>query len=80
MVSVLVIRPNVRRFKPGRGDGFLKAIKMRSMTSFGGEVKPSAPRRKILRQVKSHLQSIDKNTSQSQIHNFLRTFLLLATR
>jgi hypothetical protein len=34
IVSVLAIGPKVRGFKPGRGDGFLRAIKIRSMTSF----------------------------------------------
>jgi hypothetical protein len=34
-----------------RHDGFLRAI-IRGRTSFGGEVKPSAPCRKILRYVK----------------------------
>jgi hypothetical protein len=40
MVSVLVIGPKVRGFKPGRGDGFLRAIKIRRNVSSGGEVKP----------------------------------------
>jgi hypothetical protein len=52
MVSVLVIGPKVRRFKSGREDGFLRAINILSTTSFGGEVKPSAPCRKFLRHVK----------------------------
>jgi hypothetical protein len=39
MVSVLAIGRKVRWFKPSRGDGFLKAIKIRSTPSFGGEVK-----------------------------------------
>jgi hypothetical protein len=43
MVSVLAIRPKVRRFKPGQGDGFLRAIKISSTPSFGGEVKLEAP-------------------------------------
>jgi hypothetical protein len=30
MVSVLAIGPKVRGFKPGRGDGFLRAIKIRT--------------------------------------------------
>jgi hypothetical protein len=34
---------------PAEDDGFLTAIKIRSTTSFGGKVKPSAPCRKILR-------------------------------
>jgi hypothetical protein len=51
MVSVLAVGPKFRGFTPGRGDGFLKAIKIRSTPSIGGEVKPSAPCRKILRRV-----------------------------
>jgi hypothetical protein len=51
MISALVIRPKVRRFKPGRSDGFLRAIKNRSTTPFRGEVKPSALFRDILRHV-----------------------------
>jgi hypothetical protein len=44
-------------FKPCRGRLiFLRAIKIRSMTSFGGEVKPSAPCRKILKHVKDPLR------------------------
>jgi hypothetical protein len=35
---VLAIGLKVRRFKPGRGDGFLRAIKIRSTPSFGGEL------------------------------------------
>jgi hypothetical protein len=52
MVSVLAIGPSVRGFKPLRCDGILKAIKIRSTTSFGGEVKPLDPCRKILRHEK----------------------------
>jgi hypothetical protein len=39
VVSVLAILPKVRGFKPGRNDGLLRAIKIRSTPSFGGEVK-----------------------------------------
>jgi hypothetical protein len=39
-------------FKPGWGDGFLRAIKVCSMPSFGGEVKPSTPCPQILQHVK----------------------------
>jgi hypothetical protein len=42
MVSVLAIGPKVRRFKPGGGDGFSRAIKICSMPSFRGEVKLEA--------------------------------------
>jgi hypothetical protein len=38
----IVIGPKVRGFKPAEDDRFLMAIKIRSTTSFGGEVKPSA--------------------------------------
>jgi hypothetical protein len=42
VVSVLATESNGRGFKPGRGDGFLRAIKIRSTLSFGWEVKPEA--------------------------------------
>jgi hypothetical protein len=76
MVSVLTIGPKVRGLKPGRGDGILRAIKILSTHSFGGEVKPYTPCRKILLHVKNHLGSVNKNTSQGQI-NVIRPFLLL---
>jgi hypothetical protein len=43
VVSVLAIGPEVRGFKPADNDGLLRAIKFRSTTSFGQEVKPSVP-------------------------------------
>jgi hypothetical protein len=52
MVGVLVIRPKIRRFKPGQGDEFLMEIKIRSTPSFGGELKPETQWRKVLRHVK----------------------------
>jgi hypothetical protein len=52
VVSVLSTGPKGRGFKPGRDDGFLRAIKNRITPSFGGEVKPEVPCRKILRNVK----------------------------
>jgi hypothetical protein len=54
MVSLLAIGPKVRAFNPGRGDGFLRAIKI-STPSFGGEVKPETPCRNILRREKKSL-------------------------
>jgi hypothetical protein len=63
MVSVLAIGPKVRGPIRGRGDGFLRAINIRSTPSFGREVKPEAPRRNILLNVKITW----KNTSQGQI-------------
>jgi hypothetical protein len=41
MLSVLASGPKVRGFKLGLGDVILRAIKIRSTPSFGGEVKPS---------------------------------------
>jgi hypothetical protein len=44
-----------RRFagsNPAEGDGILMAVEIRSTTSFGEEVKPPAPHRKISRHVK----------------------------
>jgi hypothetical protein len=37
---------------PGEDDCFLRTIKIRNKTSFGVEVKPSVPCRKILQHVK----------------------------
>jgi hypothetical protein len=56
VVSVLATEPKGRGFKPGRGDGFLRAIKFRSTHFFGWEVKPEVPCRKILRLVKDPLR------------------------
>jgi hypothetical protein len=39
MVGVLAIRHSVRGFKESRGDGFLRAIKIRGTLSLGGNVK-----------------------------------------
>jgi hypothetical protein len=35
VVSVLATEPSGRGFKPGQGDGYLMAIKIRSTPSFG---------------------------------------------
>jgi hypothetical protein len=55
VLGVLDTGPKGRGFKPGRGDGFLRAINIRSTTFFGWEVKPEVPCRKILRHVKDPL-------------------------
>jgi hypothetical protein len=52
VISVRDTGPKGRGFKSGRVYGFLRAIKIRSSPSFGWEVKPEAPCRKILRHVK----------------------------
>jgi hypothetical protein len=55
VVSVLATGPKSRGFIPGRGDGFLRAIEIRNTPSFGWEIKPEVPCRKILRHVKDPL-------------------------
>jgi hypothetical protein len=57
VVSVLVTGLKGLGFETGQGDGFLSAIKIRSTPSFGWEVKPEFPCRKILRHVKDLLKS-----------------------
>jgi hypothetical protein len=66
MVSMLAIRPKVRRFKPGRRQWIFKGNKICSMLSFEGEVKPEAPRQDSMACKKS-LASMNKNTSHGQI-------------
>jgi hypothetical protein len=52
MVSMLAIGPKVCMFRLDQGSGFLRAIKIHTMPSFGGEVKPEVPCHKILWYVK----------------------------
>jgi hypothetical protein len=52
MVSVLAIGPKVHGFKPGRGNRFLKAIKIHRLPSFREEVKSSVPYHRILQHAK----------------------------
>jgi hypothetical protein len=51
---------------PGERDGFLRAIKIRSTTSFRGEVKPSATCFKILRHTKDPLR-YDSDTDKLNV-------------
>jgi hypothetical protein len=70
--SVLATGPKGRGFKPGRGDGFLRAIKICSTPSFGWEVKPEVSYRKILWHVKDPFevfQILKKQNSHSFIHS-----------
>jgi hypothetical protein len=57
VVSVVASGPKGCGFEPGQSDGFLRATKIRSTPSFGREVKPEVPCRKILRHVKDLLKS-----------------------
>jgi hypothetical protein len=47
VVSVLATGPKVAGSIPAEVDGLIKMIKIRSTTSFGGEVKPSVPCRRF---------------------------------
>jgi hypothetical protein len=53
VVSVVSTGPKGLGFKPGRGNGFLKAIKICSTPYFGWEVKPEAACSKILGMLKN---------------------------
>jgi hypothetical protein len=53
VVIVLTTGSKVRCSNPSEECGFLRAIKIRRATSFGGEVTASAPCHKILRYVKN---------------------------
>jgi hypothetical protein len=54
---MLATGPKGRGFKTGQGIGFLRVIKIRSTPFFGWEVKPEAPRCKILWHVKDLFKS-----------------------
>jgi hypothetical protein len=56
VVSVLATGSKGCRLKPGRGDGFLRVIKICSTPSFGWEVKLEVPCRKILWHAKDPLR------------------------
>jgi hypothetical protein len=45
VVIVFEIGPTFAGTNPVQGDGFLRALKIHSTLFFGGEIKPSAPRR-----------------------------------
>jgi hypothetical protein len=56
VVSVPAIGPKVNRFKPGQGQQTFMGYIFRGTSSFGGEVKPSATRCKILQHVKKYFE------------------------
>jgi hypothetical protein len=47
VVACLPLGPRFAGSNPAEDDGFLRVIKFRSTTSFGGEVKPSVPCRRF---------------------------------
>jgi hypothetical protein len=55
VVSVFATGPKGCLFKPSRGDGFLRAITIRSTPFFRWGVKPEVPCGKILQHVKDPL-------------------------
>jgi hypothetical protein len=65
---------------PSKVKVFLRAIKIHSTCSFGGEIKLEAPCCKILWHVKKSLANMNKDTLQGKIHHSLHLFQLLATR
>jgi len=53
VIIVLAIGPKIRGFNPGRGRLIVRATEVRNTTYFGGEVKSSVPRLKILQHFKN---------------------------
>jgi hypothetical protein len=75
---VLAIEPKAHGFKPVRDDGFLKAIKFCSASSFRGELKPLAACRKMLLYVKE-AHKYEKRYSVGKSHDYLsRSFSYFA--
>jgi hypothetical protein len=78
VVMVLAIELKFRVFIPGRGRKNLRELKIRSTTTFGGEVKLSVPCRNILRHVKEPC-GVWKRYFVGEIHShfskLLRSFL-----
>jgi hypothetical protein len=85
VVIALVIRPKVREFKSDLRRWVLRAINIHSTASFLGEVKLSAPSRKILRHVKNpygmkHTCRPNSGTSRQVFLAFLLDVLLVTAR
>jgi hypothetical protein len=78
MDSVPAIGQKVRGFKPDRGDGFLRATKIRNTPFFGGEVKLQATSHTILRHVKKKTCKYKKILRKAKfITTFARSFCLI---
>jgi hypothetical protein len=56
-VGMLATGPKGPGLEPGQGDGYLRAIKIRSTSFIGCDVKPEVPCRKILLHVKDLVKS-----------------------
>jgi hypothetical protein len=61
---------------PAENDGFLRARKISSTTSFGREVKPAVPFRKILWHDKEPYE-YESDTCRQNSRTFLAKFLLI---
>jgi hypothetical protein len=72
---VLATGPKGCRFKPGRGGGFFRAVKICSTLSFGWEVKLEVPCLQILWYIKRSLEVFQVLIGKFSI---LRPFFLLA--
>jgi hypothetical protein len=75
----LAIGSKVYAFNPGRQRWVFEAIQVRNTTSFGGEAKPSAPSRKILRHVKYLFEVWTKMLRKAKFISFTK-FSLFSTR
>jgi hypothetical protein len=71
LVSVLATGPG-RGFKSGRGDGFVRAIKVRSAPYFGWEVKPRIPCGKIFTTCKRSFD-VSKILNMRNSHSFVHS-------
>jgi hypothetical protein len=71
VVSVLATGPKGRGFKPDRQRCILREIKIRGTTSYGGEVNPWAPCRKVLRHVKNTIR-YDRDTDRQNSADIFR--------
>jgi hypothetical protein len=78
VVTCLLLDQRFAGSNPADGDGFLMAIKFRSVTSIGGEVKPSAPC-KILRHVNIAAE-FEIHTSSAKFSMFLSRSSCFVTR
>jgi hypothetical protein len=72
VVNVFATGSKGRGFKPGRGDGFLRAIKIRSTSSFGWEVKPEVHVVRFYGMLKipCDISDTDRQNSHSSVHYF----------
>jgi hypothetical protein len=75
VVSVLATGHKGRGFEPDQGNGFLRAIKIHSTSSFGWEVKLEVPCHKIL----WHVTDLLKSYREGQIKFSFTSPILLLT-